>query len=287
MEAFRACQTPRVLLATDLIARGIDVADVNWIVQFDCPQDPSFFVHRVGRTARAGREGSALAMLLPNEAVAYIAFLAKRGVVLTERIAEGGKAELEPSLVRDKLTSVKREILMKATAAFVSFVRAYQAHVLSFIFSTKELDLGDVATSFSVLRIPRVKEILGKKFDNFTNHITKPDDVPFSDTLREKQRQKQIKVKEDMEQKEYEEKLNKESEKKEAKASAAKRKVELQKQSRSRSDKRKATRENREAEWDDLQKEERLAKKLRARKITQKEFDRLLLDENSSDSDNC
>lgn len=43
-----------VLFSTDLAARGIDIPDVDYIIQFTPPQDPSFFIHRIGRTARAG-----------------------------------------------------------------------------------------------------------------------------------------------------------------------------------------------------------------------------------------
>jgi hypothetical protein len=68
-----------VLLCTDVAARGLDIPDVAWIVQFDPPQDPDVFVHRVGRTARMGRSGSALAFLLPHEA-AYVEFLRIRQV---------------------------------------------------------------------------------------------------------------------------------------------------------------------------------------------------------------
>ena len=53
------------------IHRGIDIPDVQWIVQFAPPQDPDFFVHRIGRTARAGRKGQALLLLLPSE-LAYV-----------------------------------------------------------------------------------------------------------------------------------------------------------------------------------------------------------------------
>jgi ATP-dependent RNA helicase DDX55/SPB4 len=56
-----------VLLSTDLSARGLDFQDVDWIVQFDPPQDPNFFIHRIGRTARSGRDGKAVVYLMPNE----------------------------------------------------------------------------------------------------------------------------------------------------------------------------------------------------------------------------
>jgi ATP-dependent RNA helicase DDX55/SPB4 len=46
-----------VMISTDVAARGIDIPDVDWIVQLTAPKDPSFFVHRVGRTARAGKIG--------------------------------------------------------------------------------------------------------------------------------------------------------------------------------------------------------------------------------------
>ena len=47
-----------LIFATDVIARGIDFDQVDWIVQVDAPQDPNFYIHRIGRTARKGRKGS-------------------------------------------------------------------------------------------------------------------------------------------------------------------------------------------------------------------------------------
>lgn len=103
-----------VLLATDVAARGLDIPKVHWVIQVpvlsfppplpsfplpccllrlhfiscpvcagasqvDPPQDPAAFVHRVGRTARMGQSGSALAFLLPNEEP-YVDFLRLRKV---------------------------------------------------------------------------------------------------------------------------------------------------------------------------------------------------------------
>lgn len=53
-----------VLLCTDVAARGLNLQGVHWIVQFDLPQDPREYVHRVGRTARMGQLGQARASLL-------------------------------------------------------------------------------------------------------------------------------------------------------------------------------------------------------------------------------
>lgn len=63
-----------VLVCTDILARGIDMDDVDWVVQFDAPKMVNSFVHRCGRTARSNREGNALTFLLPNEE-AFVNFL--------------------------------------------------------------------------------------------------------------------------------------------------------------------------------------------------------------------
>lgn len=89
------------LLCTDVAARGLDVPDVHWVLQMDPPQDPNAFVHRVGRTARLGRDGSALALLLPAEAEQYPHFLALRKVPLPEAsLAAGESSGLEEFLPR-------------------------------------------------------------------------------------------------------------------------------------------------------------------------------------------
>jgi len=58
----------RVLVATDVAARGIDIDDVALVVNFDPPNDQSDYTHRVGRTARAGRSGNALTLVAPADA---------------------------------------------------------------------------------------------------------------------------------------------------------------------------------------------------------------------------
>jgi ATP-independent RNA helicase DbpA len=57
-----------VLVATDVAARGLDIKDLGMVVNFDLPHDPEVYVHRIGRTGRAGKEGLALSLYGPDEA---------------------------------------------------------------------------------------------------------------------------------------------------------------------------------------------------------------------------
>ena len=66
LAAFRE-GTADVLVATDIAARGIDVDGIRMVVNYDVPNDPEIYVHRVGRTARAGAQGLALTLISPDE----------------------------------------------------------------------------------------------------------------------------------------------------------------------------------------------------------------------------
>jgi ATP-dependent RNA helicase RhlE len=67
LECFRRGRV-RVLVATDIAARGIDVADVGHVVNYDLPHLPEDYVHRIGRTARAAASGRASSFVAPEEA---------------------------------------------------------------------------------------------------------------------------------------------------------------------------------------------------------------------------
>ncbi len=66
MDAFKAGET-RVMVATDIAARGIDVDDISHVFNFDMPTEPETYVHRIGRTARAGASGMAVSFCDGNE----------------------------------------------------------------------------------------------------------------------------------------------------------------------------------------------------------------------------
>ena len=52
-----------MLIATDIVSRGIDIDDIQMVINYDAPRDPEDYVHRIGRTARAGREGRAITLI--------------------------------------------------------------------------------------------------------------------------------------------------------------------------------------------------------------------------------
>jgi ATP-dependent RNA helicase DeaD len=54
-------------VATDVAARGIDITDLSHVIQYDLPQDPEYYVHRAGRTARAGKNGTAITLISIEE----------------------------------------------------------------------------------------------------------------------------------------------------------------------------------------------------------------------------
>ncbi len=57
----------RILIATDIVSRGIDIDDIQMVINFDVPRDPEDYVHRIGRTARANREGQAVTLVTPRD----------------------------------------------------------------------------------------------------------------------------------------------------------------------------------------------------------------------------
>lgn len=67
-----------VLIATDVAARGLDIPQVKTVVHFQLPASADIYVHRSGRTGRAGREGVAIALVAPSERARFVALLRVR-----------------------------------------------------------------------------------------------------------------------------------------------------------------------------------------------------------------
>lgn len=326
MERFRETDNTKgqngkgsLLLCTDVAARGLDISNVEWVIQYDAPTDPANFVHRVGRSARAGKRGKSVIFLSEKEE-SYIDFLSGRQVSLTQLPRdEGGimnivsestddagdtdgndskMGEEDPDL-KDYMPKVKklvmtdRDVLEKGTKAFTSHIRAYKEHQCGFIFRFSSLNLGELATSFALLRLPKMPELK----PHLSSILSKGDFVPappsvdiyaipYLDKSREVARQKRL-AKEvaaggkNAKQIKAEQRLAEKARKEKERTQIA-----LQKGLRDPNKKKKGRNQKIMEEWDELAKEERLHKKLRRGKITKEEYKRLMYgDEKKDDSD--
>ncbi|KAJ8674861.1 hypothetical protein QAD02_010647 [Eretmocerus hayati] len=144
-----------ILLCTDVAARGLDIPDVDWIVQYDPPDDPKEYIHRVGRTARGeGSSGHALLILRPEE-LGFLRYLKQARVPVNEFEFSWSKiADIQLQL--EKLVSKNYFLNMSAKEAFKAYVRAYDSHHLKQIFDIETLDLAQVAKSFGFTVPPAV-----------------------------------------------------------------------------------------------------------------------------------
>ncbi|XP_054909074.1 ATP-dependent RNA helicase DDX18 [Poeciliopsis prolifica] len=144
-----------ILLCTDVAARGLDIPEVDWIVQYDPPDDPKEYIHRVGRTARGidGR-GHALLILRPQE-LGFLRFLKQAKVPLSEFEFSWSKiSDIQSQL--EKLIEKNYYLHKSAQEAYKSYVRAYDSHSLKQIYSVSTLNLPMVALSFGFTVPPYV-----------------------------------------------------------------------------------------------------------------------------------
>ncbi|XP_006895196.1 PREDICTED: ATP-dependent RNA helicase DDX18-like [Elephantulus edwardii] len=136
-----------ILLCTDVAARGLDIPEVDWIVQYDPPDDPKEYIHRVGRTARGlnGR-GHALLILRPEE-LGFLRYLKQSKVPLSEFEFSWSKiSDIQCQL--EKLIEKNYFLHKSAQEAYKSYIRAYDSHSLKQIFNVNNLNLPQVALSF-------------------------------------------------------------------------------------------------------------------------------------------
>ncbi|CUA67435.1 hypothetical protein RSOLAG22IIIB_03081 [Rhizoctonia solani] len=214
--------SPSLLLATDVAARGLDLPDVDAVIQYDPPTDPKQYSHRAGRTARAGRKGRAWALLCEGREQEYVGkwtsffidsqfmsieicmldFLAVRQIPLKQHpyIYANDESTSQVGVERppDKDATIlfqtiqgtvqkDRDVYDKSMKAFVSFVRAYSKHEASYIFRIKDLDLIGVAKAFGLIRLPKMPELTSR--EGWIDLDIDWDAIPYLDKTREAQRQ--------------------------------------------------------------------------------------------------
>lgn len=144
-----------VLLCTDVAARGLDIPYVDWIVQYDPPDDPRDYIHRVGRTARgASGTGKALMFLTPEE-LGFLKYLKAAKVTMNEFEFPMSKIANVQSQLED-LVEKNFYLNRSAKEAYRSYILAYASHSLKNMFNVHKLDLQAVARGFGFINPPRV-----------------------------------------------------------------------------------------------------------------------------------
>jgi ATP-dependent RNA helicase RhlE len=102
LEDFKTSRTP-VLVATDIAARGIDVEGISHVLNYDLPHEPETYVHRIGRTGRAGVSGIAVS-LCDDEERKHLAAIEKliRRVLPVEKDLTAGKSPERPARAQER-----------------------------------------------------------------------------------------------------------------------------------------------------------------------------------------
>ena len=164
---FANATAPTILLTTDVAARGLDIPQVDLVVQIDPPSDPKVFLHRCGRAGRAGRKGLSVIFLQPGREEDYVPFLEVRKTPVTllthPKISVSDEDATMAVAAMRKVVLADRALHDKGQRAFVSWVKAYSKHHASSIFRVTDLSWGELGIAWSLLRLPRMPEL--KRWD--------------------------------------------------------------------------------------------------------------------------
>lgn len=188
-----------VLFTTDVAARGLDIPDVDLVVQLDPPTEPDVFLHRCGRTGRANKIGTAITMLSEGREEEYVNFMGIKNVVL--KLIDTPKVSEEESQWYDK--QLKMWLLQDrirydhAVRVYVAYVRYYSKHVASSIFRLSELDYLKLAKLHGLKRFPKMPEnkyIKPFPEDGWFDHSIDFDSYSYKDSVKEESRLTELKT---------------------------------------------------------------------------------------------
>jgi ATP-dependent RNA helicase DDX10/DBP4 len=143
-----------VLFCTDIASRGIDFPAVDWVVQYDCPEDVLTYIHRVGRTARYKSKGNSLLFLTPSEAK-FSDRVEKRSISLKKLNANPNKAlTIQPTL--QKLNAENPPIKHLAEKACISYIKSIYLMKDKEVFNFKALNTDKLALSLGLATAPQI-----------------------------------------------------------------------------------------------------------------------------------
>ncbi|KAF9412152.1 ATP-dependent RNA helicase dbp4 [Entomortierella beljakovae] len=164
-----AAQKASYLFCTDIAARGLDFAAVNWVIQLDCPEDPETYIHRVGRTARYEASGQAMLMLCPSEEPGMIKALERVKVPIQEVKLKKDAKDVKKEPIQkqmQKLCFNDTEIKYLGQKAFISYMRSVYLQKDKTIFDVNALPAEEFAASLGLPGAPKIKFVEKSKAKN-------------------------------------------------------------------------------------------------------------------------
>ncbi|EGR31696.1 hypothetical protein IMG5_104100 [Ichthyophthirius multifiliis] len=164
-----------ILLCTDVVARGLDFPKVNWIVQYDPPEDTKEYIHRVGRTCRGAnnQNGKGLIFLQKNE-TEYLSLLENAKVKMKELVFPEEKiADIQKQIFM--VVQKNKQFQKLAYDGFKSCVFAYQHHSLKNIFNIRKLNLQKLAFGYGLENAPQIDLKIKKSKKKKRNKEQQPE----------------------------------------------------------------------------------------------------------------
>ncbi|KAF9355507.1 ATP-dependent RNA helicase dbp4 [Mortierella sp. NVP85] len=155
-----AAQKAAYLFCTDIAARGLDFAAVNWVIQFDCPEDPETYIHRVGRTARYEASGQAMLMLCPSEETGMVQGLERVKVPIQEVKLKTDAKDVKKEPIQKQMQRLcfnDPEIKYLGQKAFISYMRSIYLQKDKTIFDVNALPAEEFAASLGLPGAPKIK----------------------------------------------------------------------------------------------------------------------------------
>ena len=144
-----------ILICTDVAARGLDFPAVDWVVQMDVPENVEAYIHRVGRTARLGGQGSALMFVMPSEK-SFVNKLGQKGIVLDVVEPKANRLE-DPSPQIQSLLTADPDLKYLAQKAFVCYMRSVSLASDKETFDVTSLPYRAYAQSLGLITVPKIK----------------------------------------------------------------------------------------------------------------------------------
>ncbi|KAF8936850.1 DEAD-domain-containing protein [Dissophora ornata] len=195
-----AAQKAAFLFCTDIAARGLDFAAVNWVIQLDCPEDPETYIHRVGRTARYEASGQAMLMLCPSEEAGMIKGLERAKVPIQEVKLKTDAKDVKKEPIQKQMQRLcfnDPEIKYLGQKAFISYMRSVFLQKDKTVFDVNALPAEEFAASIGLPGAPKIKFVEKSKAKNAArgNQKKTSDDEESGQEEEEEEEEEKSKVK--------------------------------------------------------------------------------------------